>query len=291
MEALIRTFLPAEPPEPPPIEAQASGAAAAGSAAAAALSLSAGENKHGDGRLIAAAAARASDITGGVRGPSSLQQRRLTAGKITAGGGSAVVGSTGDSSSSGADGGGGGGGRGGEDIRGADSGAFWDEAGAGGAGLVLSSPLDLEPVLPPSCSGSLSAGPSLSAASSPSAAARVLATAAAGATGPLFSVGPGTMPSRSAGGAGAAVTGAAGGNADDRLWLVYEGASAAGKGVISRVNAPDPYWLGRASPGAVCPHPHSMEFHSAFEGANLLRAVQVCACVCVCETWTFWREG
>lgn len=276
VEALIRTFLPAEPPQPPPFEAQTSGAAAAGSAAAAALSLSAGGNKNSDGRLIAAAATRASDISGGVRGPSSLQQRRLTAGKATAGGGSAMAGSTGDVKRSGAGAGDASSVRGGEVIRGADSGVFWDEAGAGGAGLVSSSPLDLEPILPPSsCSGLLSGRPSPSTAASPNAAARALATGTGGAMGSLFSGGLGTMASRFSGGAGATVTGAPGGNTDDQLWLVYEGTSAAGKGVVSRVNAPDPYWLGRASPGAVCPHPHSMEFYSAFEGANLLRAVQV----------------
>lgn len=62
---------------------------------------------------------------------------------------------------------------------------------------------------------------------------------------------------------------------DERLWLVYDGVSAAGKGVISKINAADPYWLARPPPGAVCPHAHSMEFHSEFESANLLRAVQV----------------
>ncbi len=64
------------------------------------------------------------------------------------------------------------------------------------------------------------------------------------------------------------------GVADERLWLVYDGDSAAGKGIVSKINAPDPYWLGRAPPGAVCPHQHSMEFCSTFESANLLRAVQ-----------------
>ncbi|CAM9356747.1 unnamed protein product [Chrysoparadoxa australica] len=58
------------------------------------------------------------------------------------------------------------------------------------------------------------------------------------------------------------------------LWLVYESASAGGRGIQSRVHAPDPYWVARPTAGAESPYPHSLEFDSSFEGANLLRAVQ-----------------
>lgn len=293
MEALIRTFLPPKPPEAPPLEEQeveTAAAAAVGSAAAVAVSLSDGGHKNGDGGT----AAQSSDMSGGERGSHSVPQRRQNSSKMSGGSGSG----SGGGSSSGGDGttlssDGNSNGTAASDIHDADSGAFWDEAGAGGAGLVMSSPLDLEPIITPWSSGSPSAATTpasvatalATVASSPSAAARAPVTTGAGvANGSLFSVGHGTTSSRFAGGPGAAATAATaattmGGNGDDRLWLVYEGPSAAGKGVISRVNAPDPYWLGHASPGAVCPHAHSMEFYSAFESANLLRAVQVCVFV------------
>ena len=149
---------------------------------------------------------------------------------------------------------------------------FCDEASAGSAGLVISSPVDLEPILLPASSSLSAASTAFDVAPSEKGAAGLSAPTAMGtasgsggtASGPYAPVGQGVLPSRYPSGSG-----------DDRLWLVYDGVSAAGKGVISKVNAPDPYWLGRASPGVVCPHAHSMEFHSSFESANLLRAVQV----------------
>lgn len=143
---------------------------------------------------------------------------------------------------------------------------------------MSSSPVDLEPILLPassSSSSSMSAAAATAFDATPaekgttgSSASTAIGAAngsgGAASNGPYAPVGQGVLPSRYPSGSG-----------DDRLWLVYDGVSAAGKGVISKVNAPDPYWLGRASPGVVCPHAHSMEFHSSFESANLLRAVQV----------------
>lgn len=174
---------------------------------------------------------------------------------------------------------------------------FWDEGDGDGSGLVMSSPLVLEPILLPSsaewsasatsCSSNL-AGLTTGSIMSPSVSAGSGAPTFSncGSTGPpqsfAYARGQGTLSTRyplgtsgasgAGGGGGSGAPGAAG---DDRLWLVYEGLSAAGRGIVSRINAPDPYWLGRASPGAVCPYAHSMKFNSCFESANLLRAVQV----------------
>lgn len=269
VETIICTFLPTEPPEPPPCDERATGSsgAAAGSAVAAGVSPSVADCKHGEVRS-AAVAARASDTPGSARGANLLQQRRSSSLKAGTGLGGATPISGGDVGRG--DGGGAG-----------DSGTFWDEDGAGGAGLVISSPVDLERILPPqSFSGALfttsvTTGDSPYSVAAMMAAGNVTGGAGGGGTGSGSSVVPGMTPSRCSTGSGGGGATAAG-NSDDRLWLVYDGASAAGKGVLSRVNAPNPYWLGRASPGAMCPHAHSMAFHSAFEGANLLRAVQVC---------------
>lgn len=268
----------------------------------------------------------ATAVNGGERIPSVPHSKRSSAGKAPAAamaGGGGSEGGTGSNSnnssaisSGSASGdragylsgsGSGGGGSGGS--------VFCDEASAGGAGLAVSSPADLEPFLRPAPSSLSTAaasttfdgtptekGPATGAgagatgssfsSSSPSPTAAISA-ANANANGPGSTAtsggayvlpGQGMLPSRSPSGSGAM----GGGAGDDRLWLVYEGVSAAGKGVISKVNAPDPYWLGRASPGVVCPHAHSMEFHASFESANLLRAVQVREAVLVaCATEYF----
>lgn len=151
--------------------------------------------------------------------------------------------------------------------------SFWDEAEAGGPGLVMTSPPDLEPMLSPSCSSFIdetgSDSPPVRSTAAGEDSVSGEATVGSSAAG-----GAGTVPGTSRLPQGTIFGGCGGGN-DDRLWLVYEGPSAAGKGVMSRVNAPDPYWLGRPSPGVLCPHAHSIKFFSCFEGANLLRAVQV----------------
>lgn len=266
VEHLMRMFLPDEPPEPPPIEAQEVDPVAVDPGSALEVSetsVSAGP-KDGSGRSCGGGCGKgsdAADTASSARGLNPFNPRRSGAGKA------ATVGATagGDNSVGGV-----------SSPRGA--GAFWDEAGAGGAGLVTLSPLELEPTLLPSSvvsTGSTAVEKAASDAEAAAAASSITAGVSngfgGGGAGASTPTGSGTCMSRHSGGAGGG--GATG--SDDRLWLVYDGASAAGKGVISRVNAPDPYWLGRASPGSACPHTHSMEFHSSFESANLLRAVQV----------------
>lgn len=60
----------------------------------------------------------------------------------------------------------------------------------------------------------------------------------------------------------------------EQLWQVYEGASAAGRGTQSRIQAAEPYDLEPPPVGAVSPYAHSVTFDSTFESGNLLRAVQ-----------------
>ncbi|CAM9668975.1 unnamed protein product [Ectocarpus sp. 4 AP-2014] len=259
VEHLMRTFLLDDPPEPDEVD-QDSALPAAPPAA-----------------TLSSAAAKAD-------GSEQASDDRSTAT------GAVIDGDAHDSSGGKNTGGGGDSGRSGSpaNSRGRGGSAFVDEAAADGAGLMLSSPTNLEPFLLPSASSLLMTNSSLSAAA-------VTATPPAGVGGGIGA----TLPHRPGGGGaltsaagapnpsvGAAAgllsyrypVGASGGGgamgSDDRLWLVYDGDSAAGKGVVSKVNAPDPYWLGRAPPGAVCPHRHSMEFFSSFESANLLRAVQ-----------------
>jgi len=57
-----------------------------------------------------------------------------------------------------------------------------------------------------------------------------------------------------------------------RMHLVYEGASAAGKGLASRCPTPVPYNVPPSGLGP--PFEHSLTFDSEFESGNLLRAVQ-----------------
>lgn len=256
----MRTFLPDDPPEPDEVDQDSALPAAPPAATSSSAAAKAdGSEQASDDRSTATGTVVDGDGHDG------------SGGKNTGGGG--------DSGRSGSP----------ANSRGRGGSAFVDEAAAGGVGLMLSSPTNLEPFLLPSASSLLMANSSLSAAA-------VTATPPAG-------VGEGvgaTLPHRPGGGGaltsaagapnpsvGAAagllsyryLVGASGGGgamgSDERLWLVYDGDSAAGKGVVSKVNAPDPYWLGRAPPGAVCPHRHSMEFFSSFESANLLRAVQV----------------
>lgn len=149
---------------------------------------------------------------------------------------------------------------------GKETNAFWAELGGGRKGLVVSSPPELEPILPPSMN---SAGVPNAEGTTGTITPDISEAAATTKTNGSC-IGEGTMPETYPTSVGAEATGV-----EDRLWLVYESNWAAGKGVISRVQAPDPYWIGHPTPGAVCPHPHSMEFFSSFESANLLRAVQV----------------
>lgn len=269
----MRTFLPDDPPEPPLVDTQhvLDAATAAGSdPGSASNSLSAETNAGGDGRD--GRSGKVSDAAAiCARETIPVHTRQPTPGTAMAG--SNGGGSSGDNGDGVVSPGGGGGSSSRGDF-------FWDEAGAGGRGLVVSSPKDLEPIFPPSSTGlaTSTALDTAAAAEGASATASAAAAAAAAANGSsasaartFVSMGTGTLPSRYPMGAGG--SGAMG--SDERLWLVYDGVSAAGKGVISRVNAPDPYWLGRPSPGAVCPHAHSMKFYSSFESANLLRAVQV----------------
>ncbi|CAM9963478.1 unnamed protein product, partial [Phaeothamnion confervicola] len=72
-----------------------------------------------------------------------------------------------------------------------------------------------------------------------------------------------------------------GGSARSEMWLAYECPSAAGRGLQSRVIAPQPYAPPLPPPppttsaaAAASPFAHSLRFDSAFEGGNLLRAVQ-----------------
>jgi len=58
----------------------------------------------------------------------------------------------------------------------------------------------------------------------------------------------------------------------DRLHVVYEGGSAAGRNIASRCATPVPYLVPQGGCGA--PFEHSLTFDSEFESGNLLRAVQ-----------------
>ena len=62
------------------------------------------------------------------------------------------------------------------------------------------------------------------------------------------------------------------GNTADRMYVCYEGGSAAGKGVYSRVVTPVPYTVPGGQVGE--PFDHSLSFDSEFESGNLMRAVQ-----------------
>lgn len=277
----MRTFLPDDPPEPPSVDQDCNSTHPPGStdtSSSAATNTGSGQQASDD------------TLTAGERSNSS----RAATGAVE-GGNDGGSGGNGSSSRNN-----GGGGRAGSpsssNISGSGGSSFVDEAAAGGAGLVLSSPRQLEPFLSPS---SLSASQLMANRSSAevksaaevttveaaageiaglgvgngsSVAAGATATATAGASSPFVSSAAGMLPSKYP--VGTSGSGGAMGS-DERLWLVYEGVSASGKGVVSKVNAPDPYWLGRAPPGAVCPHQHSMEFYSSFESSNLLRAVQV----------------
>lgn len=271
----MRTFLPDDPPDPPSVDQDCNSAHPPDSTD---TSSSAATN--------AVSGQQASDNTRAAGEASNSNRSATGAAEIANDGGS-----SGNGSSCRNIGGGGRAGSPGSSNSSSDGGgsSFVDEAAADGSGLVLSSPRHLEPFLSPS---SLSASPlmvSPSTAERKSAAevttveaaagvnaglgvangSSVAAAATAGASSPIAGSTAAMLPSK----VPAGTSGVPG--QDDPLWLVYEGVSAAGKGVVSKVNAPDPYWLGRASPGAVCPHQHSMEFFSSFESSNLLRAVQV----------------
>lgn len=262
----MRSFLPDDPPEPPPLDQDGDHADLNTTSSTPAAST--GSDKQASDNTSAAGERSSSR-----KMPPGAAGDENNSGK--GGSGNGRAGSPGDAN----DGLGGGGG------------AFVDEAATGGAGLLLASPPHLEPFLLPSSS---SASPLMTTSSQlMSAAAAATAEVAAGggvragvANGPgsaeaaatagvsnqFVSSMPEVMPSKyhlGASGAGGAM------GADERLWLVYDSVSAAGKGVVSKINAPDPYWLGRAPAEAVCPHRHSMGFCSSFESANLLRAVQV----------------
>ncbi|CAM9876303.1 unnamed protein product, partial [Ectocarpus sp. 12 AP-2014] len=259
VEHLMRTFLPDDPPEADEVDQDSTLPAAPPAATSSSAAAKAdGSEQASDDRSIAAGAVVDRDGHDG------------SGGKNTGGGG--------DSGRSGSP----------ANSRGRGGSAFVDEAAAGSVGLMLSSPTNLEPFLLPSASSLLMANSSLSAtavtATPPAGVGEGVSatlprrpggggalTSAAGAPNPSVGASAGLLsyryPVGVSGGGGAM-------GSDERLWLVYDGDSAAGKGVVSKVNAPDPYWLGRAPPGAVCPHRHSMEFFSSFESANLLRAVQ-----------------
>lgn len=266
----MRSFLPDDPPDPPPLEEDGDHAdLTAGSSTAAADT--GGDQQASAGTSAAGERSSSGNVAPGPAGDES------NSGKYSGGGGNGRAGFPGNANN-GLSGGGG---------------AFVDEAAAGGAGLLLASPQHLEPFLFPSSS---SASPLMITSSTAEFMSTAVATTSEVAAGRGVRAGvpggPGSaeaaatagvsnqfvgsmtevLPSKYPSGASGAV-GAMG--ADERLWLVYDGVSAAGKGVISKINAPDPYWLGRAPAGAVCPHQHSMEFCSSFESANLLRAVQV----------------
>lgn len=288
IESLMRTFLSDELPESPTVDPQDATPVAAEFAAKNATAL-----KSEQISIPLSARSKAvhdcrsggwgksfDDNTIGTRGVNPFPSRRSSSGKMAvATPGSINIGMTNSEN--------GGqvaspGGSGGAD----DAENFLDEAGADGTGLLTSSPGELEPILPPSAT-ILANSTTLdmvaatefpvvvaaTAAAATKATAAVTATGSGGGSAGAYSpLGPGMPPSRYS--AGVSTSGAIG-TCDDHLWLVYDSASAAGKGVMSKVNAPDPYWLGRPSPGAVSPHAHTMEFHSSFESANLLRAVQV----------------
>ena len=256
IESLMRTFLPADGLEPLNVDAQDSVAPAARAESTSKSTASARSN-NGDG----------DPAPFRTRGLHSVQPGHLPPGKTT------KVGLAGHASSSERNG-----------IREpftalGENDAVWDEVGVDGPSLVLSSPLELEPILPPSMTlegisianetVATTAGEVSTAGSAGVGASELGVTSAT----PNFPE-PSMMATRCETGFSSGVR-----EVDDRLWLVYDGVSAAGKGVISRVNAPDPYWIGRASSCAVCPYPHSIDFCSSFESANLLRAVQVCEIV------------
>lgn len=256
----MRTFLPDDPPKPDEVDQDSALPAAPPAATSSSAAAKAdGSEKASDDRSTATGAVVDGDGQDG------------SGAKSTGGGG--------DSGRSGSP----------PNSRGGGSNTFVDEAAAGGVGLVLSSPTNLEPFLLPSASSLVMANSSFSSAAVTTTPPAGVGdgvgatlphrlggggalTSAAGAPNPSVGAAAGVLsyryPVGASGGGGAM-------GSDERLWLVYDGDSAAGKGVVSKVNAPDPYWLGRAPPGAVCPHRHSMEFFSSFESANLLRAVQV----------------
>lgn len=266
----MRSFLADDPPEPPPFDQ---------------------DDEHVG--LTATSSASAANACSGKQAPDSA----LAAGERSRSG-NIAPGATGDESNGGKGNGSSGNGRAAlsgnaNNDMGGGGGVFVDEAAAGGAGLLLTSPRHLEPFLVPSSS---SGSPLMTTSSNAELVSAGMATTSEGTAGGVVRAGgangsgsveaaaivgastqfvsamtevPPTRYPVGAGGGGGAM------GADERLWLVYDGVSAAGKGVISKINAPDPYWLGRAPAGAVCPHQHSMEFCSSFESANLLRAVQV----------------
>eukprot|EP00752_Nemacystus_decipiens_P005218 g4737.t1 len=254
VEHLMRSFLPDDPPEPPPLD-QDGDHADTTSTSSTAVANAGSVEQASDIALAGGQRASSGSLGPGHAGDENNNDKTS--------GGSGQVGTPGNA-------------RGG-------GGAFVDEAAAGGAGLLLASPRHLEPFLLPSSS---SMSPLMATSSTTDLMSAVVTNPPDGpARGRVQNGGPGSAessqfvgsmsevlpskyPSGVSGGGGGAMT------TDERLWLVYEGVSAAGKGVISKINAPDPYWLGRAPAGAVCPHQHSMEFCSSFESANLLRAVQ-----------------
>ena len=64
------------------------------------------------------------------------------------------------------------------------------------------------------------------------------------------------------------------GDLNRRLHVVYEGSTAAGAGMASRVTPPAPY-LVPLDTGFGQPFEHSLTFDACFESGNLLRAVRV----------------
>lgn len=257
----MRSFLPDDPPEPPPLDQDGDHGDMSATSSTAAANAGSGEQAS-DNALVGSERSSSSNVEPGHAGEEKSRGKN--------GGGSGRAGSPGNANN----------------RIGGGEGAFVDEAAAGGAGLLLASPRHLEPFLLPSSSSASPLMTTLSTANLMSAAVPNASNIAAGGgvqngpgtveaataagvfVGSMAEMLPSKYPSGASGGGGAM-------GADERLWLVYEGVSAAGKGVISKINAPDPYWLGRAPAGAVCPHQHSMEFCSSFESANLLRAVQV----------------
>lgn len=250
----MRSFLPDDPPEPPPLDQDGDHAELTSASSTAATNAGKSEQAS-DNTLAAGERSSSSHLESGPGGDENIS------GKNSGGSDTDRAGSPSNANNGVGSGGGGG--------------AFVDEAAVGGAGLLLASPQHLEPfLLPSSSSASPLMTPSSTAEMMPAAVSHGPGSAEVAATGGGSNqfVGSEVLPSKypfGASGGGGAM------GADERLWLVYDGVSAAGKGVISKINAPDPYWLGRAPAGAVCPHQHSMEFCSSFESANLLRAVQV----------------
>lgn len=260
----MRSFLPDDPPEPPPFAQDGDHADILATSSTATANAGSGEQAS-DNTLAGDERSSSGNVEPGHEGDEN------NGGKIS--GGSGRAGSPGNANN----------------RMGGGGGVFVDEAAEGGAGLLLASPRHLEPFLLPSSS---LAPPLITTSSTAYLMSAAVANASDVAAGGGVKNGPGNTEAEAKAGASSQFvgsmaevlpskypSGASGGGgamgADERLWLVYEGVSAAGKGVISKINAPDPYWLGRAPAGAVCPHQHSMEFCSSFESANLLRAVQV----------------